>query len=360
MQLEVQTFAEQVRVETLFFEQARPQAPQLAGSVVRSEHCPLHSTALGPHEQVPEMQNWPPVHAFPHAPQFLLSVPNTLVHVPLQFFFPVGHWHDPLTQLVPPVHWTPHFPQLLLSLLVSVHVPEQASWPVGQAQVPELQIAPLAEQAFVQEPQWLASLLVSTHAPPQFVLPPEQFNAQLPLEQTSLLAQAFVQEPQWEGSDFVSTQVPPQSVLPVGHAHALAWQVMPPVQAWPQLPQLFASVAVSTHFALWPLPQSVPLFWQVHLPALHALPPLQTVPQAPQLLLSLWVSTQWPAHCLLLPEQLPASEPPTPAAPPPSTPPLPAVAPVPPSGGARWPVLLPSTALQPVATPRAKTAIHVL
>jgi hypothetical protein len=47
-------------------------------------------------------------------------------------------------------------------------------------------------------------------------------------------------------SVLVLTQVPPQSIWPVGQAQWLLAQIWPPVQAFPQLPQLAALLVRST------------------------------------------------------------------------------------------------------------------
>jgi hypothetical protein len=46
------------------------------------------------------------------------------------------------------------------------------------------------------------------------------------------------------------TQVPPQRICPVGHLHAPAWHVDPPVHAFPQAPQLLSSFCSLTQAPL--------------------------------------------------------------------------------------------------------------
>jgi hypothetical protein len=41
--------------------------------------------------------------------------------------------------------------------------------------------------------------------------------------------------------------VPPQVCMPAGQAHALLWHVIPPAHAFPQAPQLLASLVKSAH-----------------------------------------------------------------------------------------------------------------
>jgi hypothetical protein len=74
-------------------------------------------------------------------------------------------------------------------------------------------------------------------AVPHGVVPPAQLELQLLLLQTWLAPQAFTQLPQWDASD--ATHWPLQSSRPVGHWHWPSWQLRPPLQAVPQVPQLF-------------------------------------------------------------------------------------------------------------------------
>lgn len=78
-------------------------------------------------------------HAFPHAPQLLLSLPFTSMHVPPQSTCPAGQLQEPFWQVFPPLQTFPQPPQLLLSVAVSVQAPLHTFWPVGQTQVPLLQ-----------------------------------------------------------------------------------------------------------------------------------------------------------------------------------------------------------------------------
>jgi hypothetical protein len=83
---------------------------------------------------------------------------------------PIGHLHWPEMHCANPGHWFPHAPQLLKSLLVSMHVPPQSIWPLGQEQVPPWQVWP-SMHGLPHLPQLLKSVLVSTHVPPQSVWP---------------------------------------------------------------------------------------------------------------------------------------------------------------------------------------------
>ena len=60
-------------------------------------------------------------------------------------------------------------------------------------------------------------------------------------------------EPQLLGSVF-ATQTLEQIMSPVGQVHVPLWQILPPVQACPQPPQLFASVLVFTQTPLQNIP----------------------------------------------------------------------------------------------------------
>lgn len=105
----------------------------------------------------------------------------------------------------------------------------------------------LAPHVIVQFPQWVESTRVFTHAPLQDVNPAGQPQA-LPL-QISPGSHAVPQPPQLRGLFVVLMQTggSPQAMVFVGHAHAPAWQVRPPVQTTPQAPQLAVSLCVSTH-----------------------------------------------------------------------------------------------------------------
>jgi hypothetical protein len=162
---------------------------------------------------------------------------------------PIPHWHDAgepelagrlPTQLEPPVHTTPQAPQLSL---------------------------------FVDR---------LTHAPLQSVVPAtEQAVAHTPLIQTSPAKHELPQVPQSNGFVAVSRHTPLQLVVPTGHWHVLAAQVMPPVHAFAQAPQLALSDARSTQppaHAVRPVEQAA-----THEPELHTKLAAQPLPQAPQL-----------------------------------------------------------------------------
>src|SRR5262249_24795235 len=59
--------------------------------------------------------------------------------------------------------------------------------------------------------------------------------------------QAFPQAPQLPSSDWVSTHSPPHSVVPAGQVQTRYSQDRPPLQTMPQPPQLLLSCRTSTH-----------------------------------------------------------------------------------------------------------------
>ena len=97
-----------------------------------------------------------------------------------------------------------------------------------------------------------------------------------------------MQEPQCAGSFVRSAQIPLQFVLPAGHAQVPAAQLMPPVQAMPQPPQLVLLVLVSTHAPLQfvrPAPQE-----DIQRPAEQTCPVAHVVVHEPQCEVSFVVS----------------------------------------------------------------------
>jgi hypothetical protein len=126
----------------------------------------------------------------------------------------------PAVPVVPPVPGPPTSVQVLL-----VHC-----WPVPHA-CPQL-------------PQFALLLEVSTQAVPH-CSPVVQLEVHALLLQTWPLVQVIVQLPQWFASDW--TQRPLHSSVPAEHMHWPLWQVWPKPHRFPQVPQLFMSVAVFTH-----------------------------------------------------------------------------------------------------------------
>jgi hypothetical protein len=106
------------------------------------------------------------------------------------------------------------------------------------------------------------------------------------------VAQTWPHPAQFVGLVRVLTQTPWQSISPAGQPHTPPRQVLPPVHALPQAPQLNGLDVRSTHEA----PQAVRRVPHeaTHRPTLHTCPEAQLAPQAPQLRLSLTRSTQLP------------------------------------------------------------------
>ena len=136
-------------------------------------------------------------------------------------------------------------------------------------QVPDWQVFPPV-QVMPQPPQLLLSVWLFLQAPVQ-QMPPL----------TRLVTQLVEQAPQAVASVFKFLHTPLQSVRPEGHLHAPAWHVLPPVQTFPQPPQLLLSDWLSLHE---PVQQMPPL------PRLV----MQLVVQAPQAVLSVFRFLQTP------------------------------------------------------------------
>jgi len=122
--------------------QAVPHMPQFAASVITFTQTPPQSVVSVGHAQAPEEQLCPAGQAMPHMPQCsgeamrstqIVRMPMPIMSMTSQALSPLGHAD---TQL-PPVHISsaahivPQAPQLPLSVLVSVQVAPQRSWPAG-------------------------------------------------------------------------------------------------------------------------------------------------------------------------------------------------------------------------------------
>jgi hypothetical protein len=113
------------------------------------------------------MQRCAAAHAFPHAPQFMMSALVSR-HIPPQSIVAVGHVQTPATQLCIGAHAVPHAPQFIESVWMSVHTGEP---PAGvhtirgalqvSAHEPLSQNIPPA-QTVPHAPQLFGSLRVST------------------------------------------------------------------------------------------------------------------------------------------------------------------------------------------------------
>jgi hypothetical protein len=87
------------------------------------------------------------------------------------------------------------------------------------------------------------------------------------------------QLPQLLASDAVSTHTPSHGVMPAAHAHCPDMHAAPTGHPAPHEPQLFGSVAMSAQ----PVGQLCVPDPQMHTPVMHVAPCPQTVPHAPQL-----------------------------------------------------------------------------
>jgi hypothetical protein len=239
-----------------------------AGDVGQVAHALLQSIVpaaqlvhMLPLQLVPVGQTWPQL------PQLFLSsdvlISQPLAALPSQLAIGalhVGCEHVPLTHVsVPPVmlQTCPHEPQLLTSVLMLVSqpllaTPSQSRNPVRHAVTAQLlemhpSTAWLPAQTFPQLWQLEGSVLVFTQVEPHNVAPlqvwphlggvPEHVGmAPAPLGGGHAM-QVVPQEP--VDTEVSGTHVPLQLCSPDGHLQTELWQVMPPVQVVPHLPQLF-------------------------------------------------------------------------------------------------------------------------
>jgi hypothetical protein len=120
--------------------QTVPQAPQLAGSVMRSWQLPLHAISpfLQLTAQVPALHQSPGSQALPHAPQLARSVDRSR-HTPAHAVSDTAQdvTHVPPTQAVPLRHTVPHAPQFVGSVANVTHTAPHWNWPVGHPPQPD-------------------------------------------------------------------------------------------------------------------------------------------------------------------------------------------------------------------------------
>jgi hypothetical protein len=145
----------------------------------------------------------------------------------------------------------PHAPQLFGSVFRFTQAPLQLVVPVGQAQMPFVQL-PKIGQAFPHAPQLFGSVFRFRQAPLQFVCPAGQ--AQTPFVQISPAGQDFPHTPQLFRSVFRFRQTPPQTMSPAGQAQTPFVQLPPTGQRLPHVPQ-FDTVPIFVHV---PLQQTSP------------------------------------------------------------------------------------------------------
>jgi hypothetical protein len=140
----------------------------------------------------------------------------------------------------------PQLPQFCGSESVAVQVWLQTMSPVGHAQFPPEQDAPVA-QTWPQVPQLVTSEVTFVQSPPHTMSP--LGHSQAPLEHDAPVAQTFPQDPQLCTSDSTPIQPPLQKSWPLGQASQ-----EPPMhcgiddgQTFPQVPQFMGSVIVVEH-----------------------------------------------------------------------------------------------------------------
>jgi hypothetical protein len=190
---------------------------------------------------VPAVQISVDAHAWPHIPQFALSVCASTQLVP-HAIRPVGHTmpHVPAMHACPTMHARPQMPQLALSLCVSTQFPAQrVSPPVhgGNAQVPDWHVSPAA-QACPHVPQFTASDVRLTHAAPQRVSPPPHGVAtHEPRVHISKLMQPRPHPPQFAFDVCVSTHAPAHAVAPIVQLQLPPMHDAPPLHVPPAPPQ---------------------------------------------------------------------------------------------------------------------------
>ena len=216
------------------------------------------------HWHRPAVHVLPPVHAFPHAPQLVLSDVRS-THPPAQAESPVVHVavQTPEVQSgMLPLQAVPHLPQLAALVVKSTHLPLHNVVPAGQTHVPALEASVAVE--LVQNvppvhlvphmPQLALSELRSTHAPLQLVVPATQpAELHMLFEQVCVFPQALPHTPQLPGSLAVVTQATPasvQDIWPAGQVQFDATQLLPPAHVMAHWPQLFGSVPSETQFPL--------------------------------------------------------------------------------------------------------------
>jgi len=222
--------------------------------------------------------------------------------VPPQLIVPLGHAQPPLTHCCPPPHAFPHDPQFALSVAVLVHVEPHTVGlaELGQAHAPALQLC-ADGHAWLHVPQLALSVMVLVQALPQKLGLAVVEHTHAPDWQVWLAAQTRPHAPQLPGSLVGVVHVPLQLVWPEAQPFVHAYvdpdglhTGVAPEQPAPQ-PAQFVEVPRLVLQPVPVVPQSAnpAAHWYVHLPAVHTSPVVPTcgsfeqlVPQAPQLLTS--------------------------------------------------------------------------
>jgi hypothetical protein len=162
--------------------QTFPHEPQLASSVARSTHVEPHvSGEAAGHAQTPPTQtSFVSGHTFPQALQFRSSVSRFTQRGSWepQYVAPTSHAHVPPPH-VPRPQAIPHSPQFRGSLAYvagSTQAPLQTTCPVGHAQAPALQVAPVGQRS-PQVPQFRTFVARSTQPSMHEVCPDGQLSS---------------------------------------------------------------------------------------------------------------------------------------------------------------------------------------
>jgi len=230
--------------------------------------------------QTPLLHTWPTPHGVPHAPQWFWFCMKSTQTSPLLVSQRLKPPWQAQTPFAHPFelggHFLPQLPQLLLLFWVSTQKFLQRSGAFPGHVHAELVHDAFCAQVTPQPPQFLVSTAVFTQTPLHAASEAGQVHA--PARQFAPTAQALLHEPQLFRSVCSLTHVPLHDDAPTLHRQAPATQVPAP-HDFPQLPQLFASLIVSTQTPL----QAVSwMFVQPHLPLTHVAPCAQTLLHEPQ------------------------------------------------------------------------------
>ena len=174
---------------------------------------------------------------------------------------PVGQAQRPVVQVAPVAHGLPQLPQFDSSVAVFTQAPVHSEYPVAQTQAPPEQVRFVPVQGVLQAPQYERSVSRSTHLgfPRQSVAAPEQTHVPdvqvASAAATPVPAHASPQVPQNPPSPVARfTQVPGGPVGGHGSGRAAGHEPqVPPAhgaptkQGVPHAPQWSGSVAVSAH-----------------------------------------------------------------------------------------------------------------
>lgn len=286
--------------------QTLPHVPQFVLSVRRFTQLTPHLSPPGPEQSPPQTPLMhvavPPVgatHAVHDAPQLLTEA--SLAQVPPQSCCPAGHAHAPFEHVLPPLQTLPHVPQFALSVRPFTQLTPHLSAPAPGHTPPQVLLMHVAVpptgavHGVHNRPQLLTEVLLA-QTPLQSCWP--EGHAQEPLTQVLPPVQALPQVPQFALFEVRSTQVLLQFAVVPGHigVHVTPLQVAdPPTGAAHAAHDDEPQVAVALLETHVPLQSCVPeghLHWLV----LQTFPPVQAVVQLPQCAASLVRSTQESPH----------------------------------------------------------------